>query len=296
MAEEENRNTFRVASFILGGALVLALIFLVYNYQKGKEVSAYLKDQKAELVSQLDSMKTRYDVVMSDTDSLNDSLKQKREAIEELQKTITGLKTSVKMLRKYRGEVIKLRRENQRLFKLADSLQRSNSVLLVQRDSVQSQLEAQQQRSEQLKKQNLTLAEKVAKGSKVSAENIHAEGIRISRKGRISTTKRARRADKLRVCFTLSKNNLTEPGEKNIYVKIATPDNKLIGGNAADHSFTAAGKPDHFSSKTTVYYEGEPLDVCIFVEQPGNGLVKGKYMVALYDDNGFIGDGSLSLQ
>lgn len=293
---EENRNAFKVASFILGGTLLLALIFLVYNYQKGKEVQSYLNEQKADLLSQLDSIKSRYNIVLADTNGLQDSLKEKRQAVEKLEKTISGLETSVKMLRHYRGQVIRLRRENKRLFQLADSLQRSNSVLLVQRDSAQSQLSQQQLRTEELEKQNSMLAEKVAKGSKVSAENIRAEGIRISRSGRISTTHRARRADKIRVCFTINKNNLTEAGEKHLYVKIATPDNKLMGGRGTDNHFTVEGKTDRFSGKTTVYYEGAPLDVCLFVDGTKDELVRGKYLVALYDDNGFIGETALSLK
>ncbi|MEH0007129.1 MAG: hypothetical protein V6Z82_00195 [Flavobacteriales bacterium] len=293
---EESRNTLKITTFILGAILLVCLIFLVYNYQQNKKVENYLKEEKADLVSQLDSIKVQYGDVLAGNDSLADSIRQKQADIEAMRKTISGLQADVGMLRKYKGAVVRLRRENKRLYELADSLKRTNSVLLVQRDSAQSQLQQQQQRTEKLEEQNLVLAEKVAKGAALSAQNIRAEGIRISNNGRISNTSRARRADKLRICFTIGKNNLADSGEKTIYAKVSTPENKLLGVRAGANEFAVGGKTDHFSAKTTVYYEGEPLDVCIFVASDPDAFVKGEYWVALYDDHGFIGETQLSLQ
>ncbi len=292
----ESRNTLKITTFILGAALLVCLVFLVYNYQKNRKVETYLKQEKAELVSQLDSIQVQYDEVLTSNDSLSDDIRQKRADIEALKRTLSGLKASVGMLRKYKGEVRRLRGENKRLYELADSLKRTNSTLLVQRDSAQSQLQQQQQRTEKLEEQNLVLAQKVARGAQVSAGNIRAAGIRISNNGRISNTSRAARVGKLRVCFTIGKNNLTEPGEKTLYVKVSTPDNRILGGQSGAGEFAVGGKTDRFSAKTTVYYEGDPLDVCIFVAGDRDSFVKGQYWVALYDDQGFIGETQLSLR
>ena len=47
--------------------------------------------------------------------------------------------------------------------------------------------------------------------------------------GKQIPTERARRSDKIKVCFTVAKNKLTEAGDKELYVQVIDPKNNVLG-------------------------------------------------------------------
>ena len=69
---------------------------------------------------------------------------------------------------------------------------------------------------------------KVALGAVLQTGNITVSGLRIRSSGAQSETTRASKTNMIKACFTLIENKLTNPGDKNIYIKIIDENQKTL--------------------------------------------------------------------
>ncbi len=278
--------------------LCIMTAFTIFNIIRNYQVQSFLEEQKKEVEEDLTKMTQSYDIVLADKDSLNESLIQERARIQSLVDSVKTLNASLSTLKYYKRQVRTLRREKRELFLLADSLDRVNQILTTQRDDAEEKLKKQLNITKNLDEKNKKLSKDIELGSTMEARNINIEGIIIENNGEINITNRARRADKLRVCFVLGKNNLVKEGTKTIYAVVNTPQNKLLGKQIKGERFftTHTGEKRPYSAKINVYYERENLDVCIYVSALKQNLVKGKYLVGLFAEGKFIGEKQLTLR
>jgi len=293
----EKDHKLKTLVWLFGILLVGALVYIIYAYNINKDNETYLIQQKDEIVSELAQMELQYKGVKLDNDSLNTKMLDQKERISGMRDSLDKMKAYPYLLRKYKKMVKQMKTEKRQLFLLADSLDRMNQVLVAQRDKAELKLQEQTLMSEKLADQNLKLAKEVEQGAVLDVFNLRAEGVRVSSSGKISTTSRSRRADKMRVCMTLGRNKLTKSGDKTIYVRVATPNDVLLGTSSpGDHSFIVNGEKMDFSAKTEIYYEQEALDICVFVDGTEDEFVKGVYLVAAYADGHFIGETQVKLK
>ncbi len=292
----EKEHKLKVLVWIFGVLLISALAYIFYAYSVNKENEEYLIQQKEEIVGELAQMELQYEGVKLSNDSLNTEMLEQQERISSMRDSLDRLKAYPAILRKYKKLVDRMKKEKRQLFLLADSLDRVNQILIIQRDSAEKKLQEQTRITERLTSQNLDLAKAVEKGAKLDLFNLKAEGVRVSSSGKISTTSRTRRVDKIRVCMTLGRNKLAKVGYKDIYVRIATPDDVLLKSTQSNNTFVIDGEKMEFSAKTRVYYEQESLDVCVFVDGAQYDFQKGVYLIAVYADGNFIGETEMMLK
>lgn len=291
----EKDHKLKILVWLFGVLLITALGYIVYSYGVNKENEEYLIQQKEEIVGELAQMELQYEGVKLNNDSLNSEMLVQQEKISSMRDSLDQMKAYPALLRKYKRMVNRMKKEKRQLFLLADSLDRVNQILVVQRDSAEMKLQEQTLMAERLANQNMDLAKAVEEGATLDVFNLKAEGVKISSSGKISATDRVRRTDKIRVCMTLGRNKLTKIGNKTIYVRVATPDNVLIS-EPGENSFIVDGEKMNYSAKTDVYYEQESLDVCVFVGAGQYDFKKGVYLVAVYADGKFIGETEMMLK
>ncbi|MCK5906519.1 MAG: hypothetical protein KAG37_02960 [Flavobacteriales bacterium] len=294
--KDEKDHKLKVLVWIFGILLISALGYIFYSYGINKDNEEYLIQQKEEIIGELAQMELQYEGVKLSNDSLNTEMLDQQDRISSMRDSLDQMKAYPGLLRKYKRLVNRMKKEKRQLFLLADSLDTVNQILVVQRDSAEMKLQEQTRMTERLANQNLDLAKAVEKGAVLDVFNLKSEGVKISSSGKISTTSRVRRTDKIRVCMTLGRNKLTKVGYKNIFVRIATPDDTLLQSTIDDNSFVVDGEKMDFSAKTEIYYEQESLDVCVFVDGNQYEFQKGVYLVAVYADGSFIGETEMMLK
>ena len=292
--QSEKDHKLKVLVWIFGVLLISSIGYIAYSYNVNKENEEYLVQQKQEIVGELANMELQYEGVKLSNDSLNTEMISQQERISGMRDSLDRMKVYPGLLRKYKRLVNQMKKEKRQLFLLADSLDRANQVLVAQRDEAENKLQEQTLMTEKLADQNLDLTKAVKEGAVLDIFNLRAEGVSVSSRGKISETSRARRADKIRVCLTIGRNKLAEAGDKNIYVRVATPEDTLLGKEG--DTFTVDGESMNYSAKTGIYYEQEALDVCIFANSNSDKFVKGVYLIAVYADGNFIGETEMSLK
>ncbi len=279
MTTQNNNLTLKILIGVLGALLLILGIFTYKFYNEEKQNKAILQQEKDLIESELGELITKYDNAIALNEVMDDHLLKAKERIVVLLDSVKDNDANLALISRYRREVGKLKKERDRLFKLADSLTTANTQLSTDLDSTSVALNKRIIFSDSLQTQNDQLAEIVERGSALTAAGIKAEGVRVRNSGKITSTSKASRSEKVRVCFTLSPNKLTEKGDKDLFVQVINPENNLIGDkvsvNFDDGILT-------YSGRNKVYYENDALDVCVLVDAAEGELVKGNYVVNLF--------------
>ncbi|MBP2831325.1 hypothetical protein J8281_03915 [Aquimarina sp. U1-2] len=293
MTTQNNNLTLKILIGVLGALLLILGIFTYKFYNEEKQNKAILQQEKDLIESELGELITKYDNAIALNEVMDDHLLKAKERIVVLLDSVKDNDANLALISRYRREVGKLKKERERLFKLADSLTVANTQLSTDLDSTSTALNERIILSDSLQTQNEKLAEIVERGSALTAANIKAEGVRVRNSGKISSSSKASRAEKVRVCFTLSPNKLTEKGDKELFVQVINPENNLIGDKVSVNFDDAVLT---YSGRNKVFYENDALDVCVLVDTTEGELVKGNYVVNLFSGPRMISNTQFELK
>jgi len=294
MSEENNNTKFKILIGILTVLLIALGIYTVKLFNQNRETISTLEEDKVEIVEDLESLIVNYDKVIQDNELKDENIIAAKERIEILLDSVKNAKANVDLIRRYKIEIGKLKTERILMFKRADSLIASNQKLLVERDSTVSVLNETIKVVDSVSDMNETLAETVKRGAAVKVSDVSGTGVVVKNSGKIVDTKRARRANNIRTCFTLTENVLAEKGDRLFLVQVINPKNNVIGKKATMNF--EDGKSLLYSATSKVYYENEELDVCVLVSATENDLVAGNYTVNIFDGANLVASTTLTLK
>jgi hypothetical protein len=299
---EQKQNKKPVILLVLTIVLLITLIIVGYLYFNTKSQVDGLMTEKeqirSDLQSELDLLLDEHNRVKSDYGQLSDSLLAKDSVIVANAKEI-------KQLLNYKWEYYQVKKKIERLQKIAqgyvlqmDSLYTVNHELKEENERIRENYRSEIKKNTNLVEEKNELIGIVDQAAVLHAYNIVSTGIR-QRGSRQTETDKANRADKVRICFTLGENSLVKPGMKNIYVRIARPDDVILVIDKTDeYAFEVEGKKLQYSIKREVDYKGKAIEMCLFWDKksPDENAMAGRYYVSLYSDNGNIGESFFDLK
>ena len=282
MTEAKNNNSLKVIAGLLGVVLLATVIYTVSLYQDKKETTTQLTQEKDLVVEDLNSLKSEYDKAILESNATNEELVAARDKIAKYIDSVRSMKADISSLSRYRRQVNILKEEHEQLLRAVDSLTRSNTLIAMQRDSTYVELEKQTVFSDSLVVQNTQLADAVERGSALNLSQFTVDAVKERNTGKLVSTSRASRTDKLKVCFTVADNVIAEAGDREFVLEVLDPQGNLLGG--ASTKSNEEGASVSYSKGTSFYYENQDLDVCDFINKPAGDFQKGNYMVNVYDD------------
>lgn len=293
MTDQKNNNALKILTGILAVALVALGIYTVRFYNEEKENQELLERQKAAIENELNDLIVRYDEAIEENEGLDSELIAARERIVVLRDSVQDMEASLRVLDRYRSQLNNLKRERDELFMVVDSLSGRNQELVAAIDSTNNILLERTRLSDSLRERNQRLSTQVDRASELKVSGLRGEGVIERNSGRLVVNDRTRRVDKIRTCFTLTENELAEPGEKELYVQVYNPDNNLVGDQiGVQHE----GGVMVYSAATKVYYENDELDVCVLANALEDNLIPGTYKVLVYNGPDLIGATSFNLR
>lgn len=269
--------------------LVLATLIFLHFSQRSRmiEMEIVLTAEKDSLANELTKLMYQYDTLKSNNDSLNVEIEAQQDRIQNL---LSIQVSNAQKIQLYKKELATLREVMKSYIRQIDSLNTRNIELVAENREVRDQLTEAQQSNVELSKMKDELTSKVEIASSLQARNVLAVPINV--KGREKD--KIDKIDKIRVCFTLRENPITQAGSKIIYLRIIRPD-EVVLVNAAEDLFEYQEELISFSANRTVDYMNQDVDVCIYWNNNGQ-LIPGTYTISLYLDGEEIGTTSLLLK
>ena len=263
-------------------------------YNDKKENEAQLTKEKQMVMNDLSAMAAQYDEAISDNEVKNDQLLDAKERIQGLMDSLKTSKASVSSLWRYKQKFLNLQKEMDVLLAQNDELRVENSLLATTLDSTRVQLAERNVFTDSLLVQNTELATVVENASVLSAVGLKGFGVIERSSGKLIPTERATRSDKIRVCFTVAKNNLVAAGDQELYVQVIDPKNNVIGVN---EQIQFGEESLNYSVVSKFNYEQRNLNVCEFVaSKDKNGFEKGRYVVNVFNKKDLVSTSEFTLK
>lgn len=287
------------------GLLLLVVLLLISNVvmlwmlmQRNKEVTRSqqqvenLAGEKENVTHLLENMLASYDTLKTENEQITTEMEAQRDQIEQL---LDQVKRGNYDLSKVKKEAETLRRIMKGYVVTIDSLNQANQLLTAENVTIRQELGEVLGQREALQTKAVDLEGKIAKGSVLHATTISAGALFMRNNGKQVDTDRAKKAEMVKSCFTLGENRVASAGDKTLYLRVISPDGKVLPAGDPDNRFSFNGVEGEFSARREVNYQNQPVDICIF----WNGtqeLKTGQYIVEVYEGQGLVAKTSFNLK
>ncbi|NOU18331.1 MAG: hypothetical protein HOO91_12315 [Bacteroidales bacterium] len=297
LPESNNHEKSKAVVFLSILIVVLAIVLLVVGwmyYQKNRDsenMQVQLTAEKDSIARNLKGLMADYKTLETTNDTINQKLQTEQDRVKRLYSQIQSERNiSYSKIKEYQRELGTLRTIMKDLLHDVDSLNAVNQKLIVENIKIKEEATTAKKTVKELEQKTEELNSQVEKGSVIKARSVVA--MAVSRKGNEVT--RARRVEKLRVCFTLSENVIAKAGVRDAYIRIIGPD-QFVLAKAETDLFDFQGEKIVYSAKREVDYQNKDIDLCIFYDNKGE-LVAGKYQATVYVDGNLVGSGEFMLK
>ncbi|MBI9039813.1 hypothetical protein [Lutibacter sp.] len=294
MEESKNSNN-KILIIALGLLLVGVVAYTIYNNSQNKMYKDAIEAEKNEIATNLDSMIVKYEDAISKNTSMSNELSLERDRIIMLRDSVKNMKViNHEMLKRFRNQIFKLEETNKQLFQKNGILISENRILTSNLDSVNVVVSNQMAKNDTLTFVNQGLSEKVKIGSILKVNSTKILAMRERTGGKLVETSRSRNTDAFRVNFTIGKNEISEQGERNVYIQIVDLKGNTISRKGQLTLFDNTSID--YSDKTIVNYLNEPIDIISLVEVNRDNIKDGVYTVNVFIENKFAGASQITLK
>ncbi|WP_299676255.1 hypothetical protein [uncultured Tenacibaculum sp.] len=283
----------------------LVILIVVYSFKLNsdyKKLEDAFSEQKIELQAELDEIIDDYKNINVKNKDLSQRLIKEINKIIILRDSIKNLKKSnYNLIVKYSRRIVKLERENRRLFIQVDSLNKQNYELLQENIVVKNELEEKNASQKTLTRKNNSLIKerkalkaKVDEAGIIKVNNISAFAMKERSSGKLTTTSRSRRTDAFKIKFDLEPNPITTPGKKEILIQILDENKNVIA--AKGDKKIKSGETIVFSDNIFADYDNNQLGVVSLILVNRGDITKGLHTINTYVDGIFTGKTQVKLR
>jgi hypothetical protein len=293
----EDKSRSRIYKIIIGvEAVIIVLLAILFFTNKSSVDAVVLEKEKTvqintELQNELDSLMSEHSRIKSEYGSLSSQLTA---MITAQAKEIEQLINSQADYRRVKRKLDALRQITQGYVLQIDSLYKVNKLLTDENYKIKGDLESAQKYSEELVKEKDNLSTKINDAAFLSGYNIVATGYSIRSGNKQVVTDRARKVNMIRIKLTIGANPLVSAGQKDVYVRIARPDNIIL--TQGSYSFIYQGQRIQYTEKTVINYNQKATAVTIDYSRDNIDLPAGKYNISVFADDHELGQTSLTLR
>jgi hypothetical protein len=287
------------------GLLLLVVLLLISNVvmlwllmQRGKEVEqgqqqvAALETRNEDVLGMLERTLNSYDSLQTENDTIRQELELQKQQIQEL---MDKVKSGNYSLAKAKKEAETLRAIMKNYIAQIDSLNRANQELTAEKQQLTQELGEEKAQKQALATEKAALEGIVAKGAVLHTTSITAGALFVRNSGKQVDTERASKAEMIKCCFTLGENKVTSAGDKTLYMRVISPDGKVLPTSDGNNRFKFNGVEGEYSAKREVNYQNQPLDACVFWTG-GEELRTGQYIVEVYEAGSLVSKASFNLK
>jgi myosin heavy subunit len=301
---QENKKSkaigYKLAVVVLAAVIIILLWLLNTSKQLVKECKSQKEEIRLVLSGELDSLMVEHKEVQNEYGELTKQLSEKDSIIEANAKEIKRLIAVSADYRRIKRKLAYLRSITQSYVDQIDSLFTVNAQLKEEVTTYKTHLRSEKAKSSSLEKEKEELTNIIeTAASTIAAYNV--QGLTYHLRGKTLKevpTVKARRVDRVKICFTLGQNLVAKPGKRTVYVRISRPDKLIIAKGRGDaYSFEANGTKLQYSLKKEIDYQNKAMDICMQWDKRTNSpAMKGKYDITIWLDGVQIGSSSFTLE
>ena len=309
---EPRQNNNRVLLWV---ALVLVLLgingVLFYLNSQKKTENEQLTTQVQATDSKLQEQIKQYEDLKSSYERQSQELQKLGMNNDSLQARISGINADLLRLRSFKAGSFSLAQQKefkQRALNLESQLKKrdeeiaelkkSNENLYTETTTLKERQNKLTDTISTIAKSNQELTSKVSVASRIQADNIHVSILTSKNKEKDDDKEefKAKRVDRVKVTFNLSRNDVTPKDTKTIYMRILEPDGAaLYNLSTGGGTFTVDGQEAFYTQKQDVVFDNSKQRV-EFVYAKGGDYKIGQHTVELYEGGAMMGKTTFTLK
>ncbi len=214
---------------------IIVLLFSRYTQKKKMQeqiqVQAEFFEQKNMLRDELDDIIDEHDDLLEEYGDLNSQLEDKDSLIQQQIIEIRDLIRTKSDLEEARKKIEVLKEISKRYIANIDSLLILNEELTRKKDSVININKSINWRNYKLNKENEALTETVNRGSVLKLDNVEVQAIKYKVTGKEARTRRAKKTQKIQICFSVLANPIAKTETKTVYMQLIDANDLVITAN-----------------------------------------------------------------
>lgn len=271
-----------------------------YLYFKDKQQSSRfvtVSTEKDRLNLEVEKIEAELDKVNSLNVSLSDKLQEEQQLARD---KIAELRTALQKGKLTQGDLDEAQRQITSLKEFVKNyndqitrLEKENSYLKSERDSLKNTVDVSTQKAEELAKQNENLNAKVRVGEALKTSSISISAYKVKSNGKLVLVTKANAANKFVINFTIASNELAAKNFRKVFLRVFDPAGNLIANN--NDFFEANGQQMQYSNKIQISYNNDDTIFNMDWTNP-NEFIKGTYSIILYCDGFEMGKSQISLK
>jgi len=282
-----------IVLFIICCVLTWRIITFKQEVIQKETIITQVSNDKDLYVLKLENLQKEYDRLGKENTELSEMFLKEKEHVKKLLKKV---KSSTGSIEKYKKQVFSLESRLKEYEQQIEQLKSQNKALIEENISIKTALDSTTGENKNLNIINTDLSDKISKGSELVTYDFSASGIISKSNGKEIPTAKSKRADKIKVCFTIGENSLAQARRKDIYLRVAGPNGDVLcKGKSDDYSFTFEGKPLQYSVKDQIDYNNKAVDVCMYWVKTSN-FEPGTYYVDIFTDGKNIGSSTFKFE
>jgi hypothetical protein len=282
-AKNKTSDSGRAGLIGLGALLLLSIIGNIYLYNNRAKMQTGYKEDIDSLVTvrvmlqnefnnttaelnKYKGLSTELDALLTDA---NATISEKEELIKKMMKERNISSSTIARLNK---ELAELRMMKEGYMDRIDSLLTINVALKEQNIALSAEKE--------------NLSRKVEDASALRTEYVVVTTSKKKGNDKFTPTSMAKKTNKIDVCFSVLDNKLAAPGERKLNLKIISPSNSVVGGNAENATFQnkTTGLESPFTAEKMINFGGEKQDICMDFVSDERKLESGTYIIQIFLD------------
>ena len=309
---EPRSNNSRVLLWVALLAVLLGIngVLFYLNQQKGQKNEVLTTEVKAK-DSKLQEQIKQYEALKADFERQSQELQALGLNNDSLAAKIATVNADLLKLRSFKAGSFSIAQQSlfkQRAQNLETQLRKKDDdIALLKKDNETLYTETTTLKERQNKltdtistiaRTNQELTDKVGVASRLQSENIQVAVITTKNKEKDDDKDefKAKRVEKVKVTFTLARNDVSPKETKAIYMRILEPDGAaLYNLSTGGGTFAVEGQEAFYTQKQDVVYDNskQKLD---FVYAKGAEYKKGQHTVELYESGQLMGKSTFILK
>lgn len=278
-------------------ALLGTNAFLYFKDKYEKERFVTTNTEKERLKLEVEKIEVEFDKV----NTMNVALTEKLQNEQKLARIkISALKQSLQKGQVTQAELTAAQTELKKLRAFLTDykddfsrLEKENSFLKAERDSLVRSVTTVSAKANALEKKNSELNAKVKSGAALKAFNVALAAFKVKNSGKNVEVTKASTAKKLVTYFNIIPNELATKDYHKIYIRVFDPSGNLIADE--QNMFEAEGQEMQYSDMITISYNNDATAYTIEWVNP-RPFVKGTYAILLYANGFTMGKAAITLK
>jgi len=282
---------------IISSLLVVLAVLGIYSFTNYKSIESYekfLEQEKSLIENELSEMLLSYDDLSQDYNLMASQLQEAKFETKNALDSLRLLKSDLSIITRFKEQLLVLKTKNKILVNTIDSLNSANKKLEEEKQYALKTIKNNTVAINNLEATNDSLNKTIDKASVLKATNLNVQAYKL--KSDIKRlTEKAKRANTIDVCITLTENPLVEKGKKDIYVQIVSPEGNVI----SDKGEVIFGDTSLiYSKKEVVNYTNKDLVICttIAADDEDQPFAKGYYFINVFHKNLKLGTTGIMLK